>query len=217
MVMPHGPGEAAWGGAGGWRRWRPLRGAHVRAARPPQAHLGTKNCTASMERYVYRRRNDGIFVFNLAKTWEKLQLAARIIVAIENPQDIVAISARPYGQRAVLKFAHYTGAKSTVGRHTPGARPLLLTCMLLLPRGAALAAAARCRRCRQAHGALGVSPWSSWRRRARMAAARAAAACSVAQGGMERWGGLLAHVWDGAAGWSGARRWWHVERVCCSG
>lgn len=42
-------------------------------------------------------------------------------MAIENPQDIIAISARPYGQRAVLKFANYTGAKSTVGRHTPGA------------------------------------------------------------------------------------------------
>lgn len=87
-----------------------------------QAHLGTKNVTSQMERYVYRRRNDGIFVMNLGKTWEKLQLAARIIVAIENPQDIIAISARPYGQRGVLKFANYTGAKATVGRHTPGAR-----------------------------------------------------------------------------------------------
>eukprot|EP00887_Chlorella_sp_A99_P008106 scaffold12.g8106.t1 len=86
-----------------------------------QAHLGTKNVTAQMERYAYRRRADGIFVLNLGKTWEKLQLAARIIVAIENPQDIIAISARPYGQRGVLKFAHYTGAKATVGRHTPGA------------------------------------------------------------------------------------------------
>jgi small subunit ribosomal protein SAe len=86
-----------------------------------QCHLGTKNCTANMERYVYRRRNDGVFVFNLGKTWEKLQLAARIIVGIENPQDIIAISARPYGQRGVLKFANYTGARSTVGRHTPGA------------------------------------------------------------------------------------------------
>jgi hypothetical protein len=84
-----------------------------------------------MERYVYRRRSDGIFVFNLGKTWEKLQLAARIIVAIENPQDIVAISARPYGQRAVLKFANYTGARATVGRHTPGA-PHCLQLLLLL-------------------------------------------------------------------------------------
>ena len=83
-------------------------------------HLGTKNCDYQMERYVYRRRLDGIFVINLGKTWEKLQLAARIIVAIENPQDIVVQSARPYGQRAVLKFAQYTGAKALAGRHTPG-------------------------------------------------------------------------------------------------
>ena len=34
-------------------------------------------------------------------------------------------SARPYGQRAVLKFAQYTGAKALAGRHTPG-RPLVL-------------------------------------------------------------------------------------------
>ena len=35
-------------------------------------------------------------------------------------QDIVVQSARPYGQRAVLKFAQYTGAKALAGRHTPG-------------------------------------------------------------------------------------------------
>jgi len=83
-------------------------------------HLGTKNCHFQMERYVFRRRNDGIHVINLEKTWEKLQLAARVIVAIENAQDIMVQSARPYGQRAVLKFAHYLGCKSAAGRHTPG-------------------------------------------------------------------------------------------------
>jgi small subunit ribosomal protein SAe len=85
-----------------------------------QCHLGTKNCDFQMERYVYRRRNDGIYIINLEKTWEKLQMAARLIVAIENPQDIIAQSARPYGQRAVFKFAQYTGCKSIAGRHTPG-------------------------------------------------------------------------------------------------
>ncbi|MQL81567.1 hypothetical protein Taro_014027 [Colocasia esculenta] len=83
-------------------------------------HLGTKNCDFQMERYVYKRRSDGIYIINLGKTWEKLQLAARVIVAIENPQDIIVQSARPYGQRAVLKFAHYTGAHPIAGRHTPG-------------------------------------------------------------------------------------------------
>ncbi|PKA62143.1 40S ribosomal protein SA [Apostasia shenzhenica] len=83
-------------------------------------HLGTKNCDFQMERYVYKRRSDGIYIINLAKTWEKLQLAARVIVAIENPQDIIVQSARPYGQTAVLKFAQYTGAHPIAGRHTPG-------------------------------------------------------------------------------------------------
>merc|ERR1719464_1798881 len=40
--------------------------------------------------------------------------------AIENPEDVIAISARPYGMRAVLKFAQYTGAQSLAGRFTPG-------------------------------------------------------------------------------------------------
>lgn len=47
-------------------------------------------------------------------------MAARVIVAIENPNDIIVQSARPYGQRAVLKFAQYTGARTISGRHTPG-------------------------------------------------------------------------------------------------
>merc|ERR1711871_1621873 len=83
-------------------------------------HLGTKNCDFQMTRYVWKRRNDGIFLINLAKTWDKLMLAARIIVAIENPADVCVISARPYGQRAVLKYAQYTGAQYIAGRFTPG-------------------------------------------------------------------------------------------------
>jgi small subunit ribosomal protein SAe len=51
---------------------------------------------------------------------EKIVLAARIIVAIDNPADICVISARPYGQRAVLKFAAHTGAVAIAGRFTPG-------------------------------------------------------------------------------------------------
>ncbi|KAL0357782.1 UNVERIFIED_CONTAM: 40S ribosomal protein SA [Sesamum calycinum] len=92
----------------------------IRMMLASEVHLGTKNCDFQMERYVFKRRNDGIYIINLGKTWEKLQMAARVIVAIENPQDIIVQSARPYGQRAVLKFAQYTGAHAIAGRHTPG-------------------------------------------------------------------------------------------------
>ncbi|KAL0335988.1 UNVERIFIED_CONTAM: 40S ribosomal protein SA [Sesamum radiatum] len=92
----------------------------IRMMLASEVHLGTKNCDFQMERYVFKRRNDGIYIINLGKTWEKLQMAARVIVGIENPQDIIVQSARPYGQRAVLKFAQYTGANAIAGRHTPG-------------------------------------------------------------------------------------------------
>lgn len=83
-------------------------------------HLGATNCETVMMSYVYKRKADGIHIINLRKTWEKLLLAARIIAGIENPADVCVISARPYGTRAVLKFAQHTGANPIAGRFTPG-------------------------------------------------------------------------------------------------
>lgn len=85
-----------------------------------QCHLGSKNLQVHMEPYLWKTRPDGINVINIGKTWEKIVLAARIIAAVDNPADICVISARPYGQRAVLKFAAHTGAVAIAGRFTPG-------------------------------------------------------------------------------------------------
>lgn len=84
------------------------------------AHLGTKNLNHDMRHYVHSRIKGGVHLINLAMTWEKLLLAARVIVAVENPADVCVISGRAYGQRAVLKFAHYTSATHFAGRFTPG-------------------------------------------------------------------------------------------------
>jgi small subunit ribosomal protein SAe len=44
-----------------------------------------------------------------------------VIVAIDEPGDIIVVSARPYGQRAAIKFAQYTGSiASSSQRWTPG-------------------------------------------------------------------------------------------------
>eukprot|EP00636_Phaeomonas_parva_P018044 CAMPEP_0118861336 /NCGR_PEP_ID=MMETSP1163-20130328/6903_1 /TAXON_ID=124430 /ORGANISM="Phaeomonas parva, Strain CCMP2877" /LENGTH=329 /DNA_ID=CAMNT_0006795141 /DNA_START=74 /DNA_END=1063 /DNA_ORIENTATION=- len=85
-----------------------------------QVHIGTRNSDNQMSDYIWKRRNDGIHVLNIGKTYEKIVLAARIITSIENPQDVIAISARPYGQRAIIKFAQYTGSQCIAGRFTPG-------------------------------------------------------------------------------------------------
>jgi small subunit ribosomal protein SAe len=97
-----------------------LKEADVRLLLAAAVHLGSKNADAHMHRYIWRRRKDGVHIIHLGKFWEKLLLAARVIVALENPEDLVVVSARQYGQRAVFKFAQHTGAQYIGGRYTPG-------------------------------------------------------------------------------------------------
>lgn len=84
------------------------------------AHLGAQNLNFQMERYVFKRKQDGVCLFNIRQMWDKLVLAARVIATIENPADVCIISARQISQRAVLKYARYTGATPIAGRFTPG-------------------------------------------------------------------------------------------------
>ena len=60
--------------------------------------------------------------------------AARIIAAIENPNDVCVISARPFGHRAVLKYAANTGAQAIAGRFTPGSFTNYITRSFKEPR-----------------------------------------------------------------------------------
>lgn len=103
-----------------------LQREDVRYLIAAQAHIGSTNANFQMERYVFKRRPDGVHIIDLKKTWEKLLLAARAIVAVEDPAEVCAISctfsgdSKPLGQRAVLKFAKHIGAASMAGRYTPG-------------------------------------------------------------------------------------------------
>ncbi|KAK8130336.1 40s ribosomal s0 [Apiospora kogelbergensis] len=99
-----------------------------------QCHLGSKNLQVHMEPYLFKTRADGVNVLNIGKTWEKIVLAARIIAAVDNPADICVISARPYGQRAVLKFASHTGSVAIAGRFTPGSFTNYITRSFKEPR-----------------------------------------------------------------------------------
>lgn len=97
-----------------------LKESDVKMMIAANVHVGTKNCNPQMKRYIWRRKQDGVYLINLGKTWEKIVMAARVIVAIENPVDVMAVSARQYGQRAVFKFAQHTGSNYIGQRYTPG-------------------------------------------------------------------------------------------------
>ncbi|KAI3983909.1 hypothetical protein MKX01_011617, partial [Papaver californicum] len=57
---------------------------------------------------------------NLEKTWEKLIMTVRVVVAIKNLLDIIVQSPREYKQRSVLKLDYYIGAQPLTGRLTSG-------------------------------------------------------------------------------------------------
>ena len=54
-------------------------------------HVGTQNVTKQMEPYIYKRTKEGVHYLDLAKTWEKTMVAARIIGAVmdKNSKDVV--------------------------------------------------------------------------------------------------------------------------------
>jgi len=81
--------------------------------------VGAKNCTDKMRPYVWSREASGVFMINLAKTWEKLMIAARIIAAI-NPAEVLVVATREFSQRPVLKFAQYTHVKAVASKWVPG-------------------------------------------------------------------------------------------------
>lgn len=101
-----------------------------------EVHVGTQNCSENMKPYVYKRNKDGIHYLDLAKTWEKLMVAARIIAAVsqKNPKDVLIISSRQYAQRAILKFGTHTGANYLGGKWVPGTLTNQNTKKFLEPR-----------------------------------------------------------------------------------
>ena len=82
-------------------------------------HIGTQQKTKDMERYIYRVRADGLYVLDVRKTNDRIGSAARFLAKYD-PDDILAVSTRQYGQTPVRRFGEVTGAKTIPGRFIPG-------------------------------------------------------------------------------------------------
>jgi small subunit ribosomal protein SAe len=74
-----------------------------------------------MKRFIHNFSKQGVPTFKINETYARIRLAARIIAGVEDIKDVYAISSRDSGQRAVVKFATYTGCSVTSSsRWTPG-------------------------------------------------------------------------------------------------
>jgi len=82
-------------------------------------HLGTRVITPDMRHYVYRRRSDGLAIFNTSKIDEKIKQAADFLAKFK-PDQITVICKREAGWQAVEKFAEFTGVKTFTKKYPAG-------------------------------------------------------------------------------------------------
>ena len=82
-------------------------------------HLGTRVITPDMRKYVYRRRADGLAVFNTALLDDKLKEGAAYLAKFA-PQDIIIVCKREAGWKAVELFSKTTGIRSFTKKYPAG-------------------------------------------------------------------------------------------------
>lgn len=82
-------------------------------------HLGTKVITPDMRQYIYRRRADGLAVFNTALLDDKIREAAEFISQYA-PKDILLVCKREAGWKAADLFSQITGIRVFAKKYPTG-------------------------------------------------------------------------------------------------
>ena len=82
-------------------------------------HIGTQQKSASMRRFIYKVRFDGLHVLDIRETDRRIRLAAKFLATFP-PERILAVSQRQYGQKPVRVFAKTIGAVAFSERFVPG-------------------------------------------------------------------------------------------------
>ena len=82
-------------------------------------HIGTQQKSADMKDFIYKVRQDGLYVLNVQKTDERIRVAAAMLARYD-PKRILVVSARQYGQRPAREFSKAIGTPAFAGRFVPG-------------------------------------------------------------------------------------------------
>ena len=82
-------------------------------------HLGTRVITPDMRPYVYRRRADGLAVFNTALLDDKIREGGEFLSKF-SPENIIIVCKREAGWKAVRLFSEVTGIRSFTKKYPAG-------------------------------------------------------------------------------------------------
>ncbi len=82
-------------------------------------YLGTKVVTPDMRPFVYRRRADGLAIFNTNLIDEKLKEGIEFLSKF-NPEDVILVCKRQAGWKAARKFGELTGIRVFLKKYPAG-------------------------------------------------------------------------------------------------
>ncbi len=82
-------------------------------------HIGTQQKSADMLPFIFKVRDDGLYVLDIKETDQRIRMAADFISQYD-PKNVLAVAARQYGQKPVKTFADNTGIRAIPGRFIPG-------------------------------------------------------------------------------------------------
>ena len=82
-------------------------------------HLGTRVITPDMKQYVYKRRADGLAVFNTALLDDKIKEAADFLASFA-PEDAILVCKREAGWKAAKFFNKITGIRTFTKKYPSG-------------------------------------------------------------------------------------------------
>jgi small subunit ribosomal protein S2 len=82
-------------------------------------YIGTKVVTPNMRQFVYRRRADGLAIFNTDLIDEKLKEGIAYLSKF-NPEDVILVCKRQAGWKAAEKFSELTGIRVFTKKYPAG-------------------------------------------------------------------------------------------------
>lgn len=82
-------------------------------------YLGTKVVTPNMKPFVYRRRADGLAIFNTDLIDEKIREGAEFLAKFA-PEDVILVCKREAGWKVVKKFGEITGIRVFTKKYPAG-------------------------------------------------------------------------------------------------
>ena len=83
------------------------------------AHIGTRQKTANIKDFIYKVRNDGLYIIDVKKTDARINTAAKFLAKYD-PKNVLIVSVRQYGQKPIKMLSEHTGIQVLDGRFRPG-------------------------------------------------------------------------------------------------